>query len=139
MSKLVIHSLYNPPPAVDEVNDEPSMTKQAFMAEADINTIMSRYDRTGSYYDPTVIPSSQPKFGDYVGADDYLAMQNALVEADLAFAALPAKLRKRFDNDPAELLAFLEDKANLPEAIELGLVDRPAEPVAPVETSTGAS
>jgi len=39
-----------------------------------------------------------------------------------AFAALPAKIRARFSNRPAELVAFVSDSANYDEAVELGLI-----------------
>jgi len=35
--------------------------------------------------------------------------------------ALPSDVRKRFSNDPAELIDFLADKKNDEEAIKLGL------------------
>jgi len=38
---------------------------------------------------------------------------------------LPADLRARFDNDPAQLIQFLENSDNKDEAIKLGLVNKP--------------
>ena len=35
---------------------------------------------------------------------------------------LPAQMRSRFNNDPAELLKFIKDPANLDEAVKLGIL-----------------
>ena len=49
-------------------------------------------------------------------------------DAESAFAALSSKIRNRFDNDAALLLAFMQDPANEKEAQELGLAPQ-ANPV----------
>ena len=38
---------------------------------------------------------------------------------------MSADIRERFKNDPAEMISFLEDENNLPEAIKLGMVTTP--------------
>ena len=48
--------------------------------------------------------------------------------ADDAFMALPAAVRERFNNDPAELVDFVSDVNNRSEAIDLGLIPPPAKP-----------
>ena len=44
------------------------------------------------------------------------------------FMSLDAEVRKRFGNDPAQLLDFLADNKNYDEAKKLGLVDVKAPP-----------
>lgn len=103
-----------------------SLTEQSHVASCDINTIMSRYEKQG------VVPSGpdgQPFFGDFSNVPDFHTAQNALIQAENSFNQLPAKLRKRFDNDPGELLKFLADKNNRKEAIELGLIIEAPAPV----------
>jgi len=56
---------------------------------------------------------------------DYQSAANAVIAANQSFAALPAKIRNRFNNDPAALLAFIEDDANAEEAYALGILKRP--------------
>ena len=51
-----------------------------------------------------------------------------VMAADDAFMALPANIRERFNNDPAELVDFVSDDRNRSEAIDLGLVPPPAKP-----------
>ena len=54
--------------------------------------------------------------------------QNFVIEAGEMFDALPSRIRKRFNNSPAQLLEFLADTANVSEAISLGLISAPVEP-----------
>ena len=58
---------------------------------------------------------------------------------------LPAKIRQRFNNNPAELIAFLQNSDNIEEAVELGLMEKfqnrtktepKPEPPAPAEADT---
>lgn len=104
------------------VFDEPSLTQQQFKEECDINNIIARYETTGLLTDPLHPGTRQPMFGDFSNVMDYQAAQNIVVRANEAFEALPAKLRDRFDNDPALMLEFLQDENNREEAVKLGLV-----------------
>jgi phage internal scaffolding protein len=78
------------------------MAQQQFREECDINTIMERFGRTGEL----VAPIRMPQYGDFDGVNDYHSAMNAIVEAQSAFDSLPAKVRARFSNDPAEFLEF---------------------------------
>ena len=51
--------------------------------------------------------------------------QETVIAAAEAFAALPSRVRQRFNNDPAELLEFLADESNREEAVFLGLIEKP--------------
>lgn len=101
------------------VNDEPSLTKQSFSEDCDINVIMARFEKTG------VLPSSvndSPRYGDFSDVVDYDESLRVVMEADEAFMSLPAKVRARFQNDPSELIEFVRDPANMQEARDLGLL-----------------
>jgi phage internal scaffolding protein len=52
---------------------------------------------------------------------------NQVIAAEDEFMRLPADLRARFENDPAQLIEFLENLENKDEAIKLGLVNPPVE------------
>lgn len=99
---------------------EPTLTKQAFAEEADINVIVQRFGITGSLPE-NPLPAS---FGDFTGISDYHSAMNAVAEANEAFDALPAAIRAKFLNDPANLVLFLEDPSNRDEAVSLGLVNK---------------
>lgn len=103
-----------------------TMTKQSFKDECDINTILLKYQKTG-FMDPAMV-RARGSFGDFTSYDDYHSSLNQILEAQDAFEALPSSMRKRFGNDPGELLAFLEDPANNEEAVKLGLRQAPPPP-----------
>lgn len=102
-------------------------TKQSHKAECDINTILARYKRTG------VLDFQQrmePQYGD-VSAIEFQDAQLKIAHAKGLFAAMPAHLRHRFDNDPVKFLAFVNDERNRNEAEDLGLLKvKSPEPVA---------
>lgn len=107
-------------------------TKQSFREQCDINIMMKKYQQGIPINMNTL---AQPEYGDFANADDYHTAANKVIQADQAFAALPAEIRARFRNDPAELLEFIRDpdQEHLEEAIELGLVPRPEAEPAPVK------
>lgn len=94
-----------------------SMTKQEFAADCDINNIVKNFMKTGQ------LPLSQrmPNYGDFTSALDFQSSLHVVIRAQEQFASLPADVRKRFANDPAEFLAFINDPENSQEAIKLGL------------------
>lgn len=106
-----------------------SMAKQAFADECDINLIMARYEKTGVI---DHVNRRAPVFDDFTDVVDYQTALNVVSEAEGMFADLSARVRARFDNDPAKLLEFVQDPANVEEARSLGLL-KPVEelPVAP--------
>lgn len=109
-----------------EMNPE-SDVQQHLANDADINTIMAKYRRTG------VLPivHCQPRYGDFSSG---LSFHELLMKADRCrdeFDALPADIKKRFRQDPAELIDFLDDEKNRDEAIKMGLI------VPEVETPPG--
>jgi phage internal scaffolding protein len=120
---LKLFSRYERPRVPGVRFSKPSMTQQHLESETNINQIMERYNQTGLL--PVV--SGDPLYGDFSDVGDYKSAQETLIKADKAFMALPSKVRDRFDNDPVKLLAFLDNPENLDEAIELGLVERPAQ------------
>lgn len=99
--------------------DEPSMAQQHFKDECDVNNILRKYQSTGLV---THVANGIPSYGDFSSVLEYQQAQNILIEAQDAFEALPASLRKRFNNDPAVMLEFIENPDNREEAEKLGLV-----------------
>lgn len=99
------------------VNNEESVTQQDDATEADINVIVGRFIKTGQLPNVTM----QPLSGDFVTAPDFRDIQERLRIANEAFAEVPAEIRKRFGNDPAEFIDFASKKENLPELRKLGL------------------
>lgn len=117
----------------DEASDEAglvcldaSRTKQSFRDEADINTIVRRFHLTGEL----PVGVRMPEYGDFEDVVDFQSAMNAIAVARESFDAMPAAVRERFHNDPAEFVAFCSDEANRAEAEKLGLVPRVELPAA---------
>ena len=100
------------------LNDSPSLTKQSFAEECDINTIVERFGLTGEL--PTDV--RMPQYADFDEVFDYHSAMNAVAQARESFDAMPADVRARFHNDPGEFVEFCGDEKNREEAVKLGLV-----------------
>lgn len=87
-------------------------TLQAHKSECDINNIMKQWTKTGVISHGT---AKAPVYGDVFDVPDYQAHLNQILAAQEGFDALPAEVRKVFDNDPAK---FVEG-VNSPEHQEI--------------------
>lgn len=105
-----------------------SGVKRSFAQRADINDIVARYRRTGVLdYTSRV----QGVFADVSGMGDFRTACDKVVRLREAFESLPAIVRTRFNNDPANMVEFLRNTENREEAIKLGLVKKPEAPATP--------
>lgn len=143
MTKIVKYSFYRPhrrvtednlynDPVSGELTSMPSMTKQEFQHECDINNVIKAFKP----HEMMALMQRNANLGNYVDLPDSYDFQEALhlvKEAEARFLTVPAKVRDRFGQDPAQFLAFLNDDRNRDEAIALGLVNAPPLPAAPVE------
>lgn len=104
-------------------NPDEDMTQQHFKDECDVNKIVARYRATG------VLPQGKaaPMYGDFTKVPEYLQSMNIVRDAQQAFNSLSAELRKQFNNDPVEFLAFVDDPKNADKLLEMGL-RKPPEP-----------
>jgi phage internal scaffolding protein len=118
MADIAFRSAYSPAIRVAKVPMGDSMTQQNFKKECDVNEILKKYQKTGLI---THLNERQGAYENFVGYDDYHTSMNAVIEARDAFLDLPAHIRKRFGNDPAEFLEFVNQPGNMDEMIELGL------------------
>lgn len=94
-------------------------THQSFRDECDINRIMGRYAITGVL---DFLNKKEAVYAD-VSEADFQRSMDIVVQANAMFDQLPSNIRERFSNDPARLLAFLDDPVNRDEATRLGLVN----------------
>jgi phage internal scaffolding protein len=110
-------NLYKPHKRVQLHFTKPSRVKREFRNDADINTIMDRFKKTGvlpvtgqtpTYMDTTQIPNLQQAM-------------DVMIQAEAAFSGLPAKVRKEFDNNPMTFVEYATKKENLPQLREWGL------------------
>ena len=100
--------------------EDASLAQQHFKEECDINTILQKFNITG------LLPenSLSPRYGDFTGIGDYHTAMNRVFAVQEEFEAIPAQIRARFNNDPANLIEFLDNSDNRPEAEKLGLVEK---------------
>lgn len=108
---------------VASVNEEPSLTQQSFAEETNINSIMKKYHATGMV---THLNRRKGAYVDLSTVKDYRSSLQAVIDAQASFMTVPSEIRKRFSNDPQELINFLNDPNNRDEAIKLGLLNSPA-------------
>lgn len=110
----------------------PSLTRQEFAEECDINAIMKRYDTVGG--GPGGLPRHNdfpPFYADFsTMPTDLLGYMNLMHDAEVAFMMLPAVVRKEMDNDPMAFVEFASDPKNLDQMRKWGLAPVPA-PEAP--------
>ena len=97
---------------------DPSRAKQSFREECDINTIVRRFRISGE------LPSNvrMPTYGDFTGVGDFRTAMEAIRMAHESFDEMPAEIRAKFHNDPAEFVDFCSNEANRDEAVKMGLV-----------------
>lgn len=133
-NKTGLSDFHKPHAAFDMPSGGPSLARQEFKEECDINEIMARYEATGVlpnvvgepfYYDFTTVPLTMM---------DSMDMMRA---ASDAFMTLPAKVRKEFDNDAAAFVDFASLPENLDQMREWGLAPKKEAPVA-APAATGA-
>lgn len=105
-------------------------TKQSFAGEADVNNIVAKFIKTGTL---DFARKHEARYGDVTGAD-FQAAQNIIATANSMFEEMPARVRARFENDPAKFLDFVQDPGNQAEAAELGLTVPSIAPGGPVAT-----
>lgn len=111
--------------------DEPSLTKQHFKSETNINTIMSRYEKQGIV---DHINKHKGTYGEFADIPDYQEALNKMKLAEEMFMELPSRVRNYFQNDPVQFVEFVQNPANEGKLVEIGLAK--AKPVSDAQAST---
>lgn len=101
--------------------------QQHMKNDCDINQIVARNKvRTYQETNPRIA-----KFGDFSNLGNYQEMHERVKRAEDAFAALPAKIRDRFENNPAKLVEYVngpDSPEKRAELDKLGLITRIEDP-----------
>lgn len=103
----------------------PGRTRQSMRDETNINNIMRRYKQSGLI---SHVAARSPVYMDVADVTDYRDAVEQVRRTEEFFKGLTAKVRARFNHDPAEFLDFMTDSRNEAEAKELGLVKPEPEP-----------
>lgn len=99
--------------------EDASLAQQHFRDECDINNILRQFNVTGMLPESTL----SPRYGDFTGISDFKTALDRVNATYDEFETLPAQIRARFDNDPENLITFLDNEENRLEAEKLGLVE----------------
>lgn len=116
MPATKIKNAYSPSEQVESPKGH-TPAQQQFKEDADINSIMRRFQKTGAI---DHVAHHQPQYG-YASPHTLHEAMNIVTMAEQMFADLPSSLRRKFNGDAQELLEFVQDPNNEQEAKELGL------------------
>lgn len=115
----------NSDPTIDCSNDE-VLTEQSHCEECDINNIIRKH---GIDLIAATAPLLSPDmFMDVSTTNDFREALEITRKAESSFLQLPAQVRARFNNSPAEFLDFLHDPGNGEELVRMGLASPPPPP-----------
>lgn len=126
-----------PRAAFETMPGGPSLTRQEFAEECDINNIMQRYD---AYISDPMRSVREPVYYDFTAMPDSLmGAMEVLHRGEEAFFRLPAVVRKEFDNDPARFVDYAADPSNVKQMREWGLAAPEKLPDVPMAVRVVAS
>lgn len=123
---LKIHSAHDRPKG-SRLTCGKGKTKQQFTDECNINKIMSRYLKTGNI---DHLATHGAMYGDFTSLEFQDALE-IVARGEEMFLDLSSDLRKKFNQDPKEFLAFVQNPENTEEMYTLGLATRPEPPAEP--------
>ena len=117
----------------------PSLAAQQFRDEADVNNLIERYKKTGSFYNP-LAPQGTPRvptYQDISELPDTLGQLQILKDVEQMFAALPAKVRDSFGNSVASFVEWAA-QGKPEELARLGIIDPISVPKKPAAEADGS-
>lgn len=124
MSKLPANEIKTNRKRVQVVFTQPSLTKQEFQLESDINEIIRKFKVTGE------LPQRQAGiYADTTQIPDFQTLMDTITQAEDMFMSYPAELRARFNNDPSQMLDWATKPENESAAISLGILQSKNMPV----------
>jgi phage internal scaffolding protein len=121
VTKEVQTTAYGPRRRVKIDLSNGGLTEQSHKADCDVNRILKRFEATGLI---THVNTRKPVFEDVSSAGDYLDAVNLANRVEETFMNLPAQVRARFSNDPAEFVGFITDPDNEFELEAFGLTQK---------------
>lgn len=105
---------------VQTFNTEPSMTKQSFTEECNINNIIKKFQNTGQI---THLNPHTPQYG-YAPVNDFRESMEIVLLANQQFQELPSNIRRRFGNSAEQFLEFAQNPENHSQLVEMGLATK---------------
>lgn len=99
---------------------------QSHKAMCDIKGIMESYSKTGHL---PYVNQKEPVYADVSNLPSFMEAHEIVQEAREAFMELPAAVRKKLDNNPANLEEYLSQEENWEEAAKYGLIEKIHKPL----------
>lgn len=118
-------------PRIRKVFEGPSLTRQEFKDECDLELTLKKFalmPEGRELLENIAGYAVNSRFDDVSAVPDFRAARDIVIASEAKFMALPAIVRRRFDNDPAALLDFVQNPANYDEAVKLGLCEPKVSP-----------
>lgn len=116
--------------AVCDCSGDELITEQSHKADVDINNIIKRHGM--DLINKTALLKSQEYRFDDVTGNDFQEAMYIIKKAEASFQEMPLDIKKRFNFKAEQFLDFVQNPANVPEMIELGLATK-VEPDQPIE------
>lgn len=113
--------------------DDKSRTMQSEKQNCDINYILKKHAMQGIDIHKENLEANAGRYGDFIAAPEYHDAMNQILDAQNSFMELPSDVRRTFENDPAQFLAFAQDPENFDQMVEMGLADHAIEEKDPFE------
>lgn len=113
-----------------------SMTEQNHLERVKIQNIIKQYTAQGML---DHVNFYEGQYGDFVNSLDFNQAMNIAAETTQMFESLPAELRRRFNDDPADYLDFVQNPENRVEMEELGIPTSHLPPQASSEAPQASS
>lgn len=94
------------------------LTEQHHKKSCDMHVILRQAEKTGVL---SHVNAYGGQYMDMPSGVDFHQAQNIIAEATQMFETVPADIRKKFGNDPAEYLDFMQNEENRDKMIAMGL------------------
>lgn len=92
-----------------DFSESKSLTEQSHAESCEIHNILKRHAKTGVI---DHLNKYEGSYGDFSNSVDLQAASNILIDAQNMFDSIPSKIRRDFDNSPAQFLDFIQNPDN---------------------------
>lgn len=99
--------------------------QQHMVRDVDINTILSKYRKTGVI---THIARAKAIYGNFTELKDVADAMNVTAKASQVFDSLPAEIRNEFKNSIPGFFEYIQDPKNRARCEELGIYNKSETP-----------
>lgn len=112
----------------------PSRTLKDPAKDCDLGSIIKRFHKQYGVNLEDVYKDYKGGFyGDFSHISDYQSALDQVAQAQESFMSLPADVRRRFENDPAQFIEFVDNPDNYQQLVEMGLAPVLREAEKPVQ------